>query len=74
MRTQLGPMSSCVEFGCAVLNRIFKMTVSLQIGDLKMGFIAVLSQLRLLRGTRRGRRQDGGGVTAAMLIFLIKCK
>lgn len=73
MRTQLGPMSSCVEFGCAVLNRIFKMTVSLQIGDLKM-VISELSKLRLLRGTRRGRRQDGGGVTAAMLIFLIKCK
>lgn len=73
MRTQLGPMSSSVEFGCAILNRIFKMTVSLQIGDLKM-VISELSKLRLLRGTRRGRRQDGGGVTAAMLIFLIKCK
>lgn len=40
------------------------MTVSLQISDLKMDFISELSKLRLLSGTRRGRRQDGGGVRA----------
>lgn len=62
MRTQLGPMSSSVEFGCAILNQIFKMTVSLQIGDLKMGFISELSKLRLL-----GVQEEGGGRTVVVL-------